>query len=121
MAEDVVNNWSERRLAENEVIFREANKSVQEFIKDDLGRADDTVVRFYCECSHMDCQERIAMTAADYELLHGSSRQFTVLAGHEIPQIEKIVKKFEGFNVVEKYGEPPPADQIEAALHDIKT
>lgn len=114
-----MNAFSERRLKENEVIFREANETVQQFIEEETGHSGN-VVPFYCECSRADCRQRIELTTGQYDDLHQNKKQFIVLAGHEIPEIEKIVFKQAGFNVVEKYGKVPSPQEINTALTTIK-
>jgi hypothetical protein len=105
---------SERRLKENEVIFQQANKGVADFVLEEKG--GDPVIKFYCECSNMDCRERIPLRASKYSELHKNKRQFIALNGHEMPKIEKIVSKHEDFSVVEKYGDVPSVEDIDKTL-----
>src|SRR5881275_2711603 len=111
---------SRYKLAENEVIFREANSSVAEFIAEGEGPNTKTQVPFYCECSNRKCRIRIKMTPKQYRELHRHTRYFIALAGHEMTEIEKVVQKKKGFNVIEKYGEPPTPEEIDTALERIK-
>ena len=113
-----MDKFSERRLKENEVIFQQANKGVADFI---LEESDETnpVIKFYCECSDIDCRQRIALHAAEYRALHKSQRHFIAISGHETPKIEKIVKKLDGFSVVEKIGEIPSIKDTEKLLPDL--
>jgi hypothetical protein len=113
----MVDRFSERRLKENEVIFQQANKGVAEFVAEESG--DDRVIRFYCECSNIDCRERIPLRPSEYHKLHKSQRRFIALKGHEMPQIEKIVAKFDTFSVVEKIGEIPSVQDIDRVLPDL--
>lgn len=108
---------SERRLVENEVIFREANKSIAEFVKE--SSVVSAPLRFYCECSRPECRERIELTPEEYKELHQSSRQFIALNGHEIPEIEKIILQDEDFNVIEKFAEPPTPEELNRAVKKI--
>lgn len=107
--------FSERRLKENEVIFQQANQGVADFITQD-GGDPSTIIKFYCECSNIDCRQRIPLTAANYSNLHKSQRWFIALTGHETPEIEKIVSKHDGFSVVEKFGEIPSVKDIDTML-----
>jgi hypothetical protein len=113
-----MNKFSERRLKENEVIFQQANKGVAEFIAEEPG-GQNKVIRFYCECSNLDCRDRIPLTATEYSKLHKSERRFTALDGHEIPDIEKIISKHKGFSVIEKKGEIPSIKDIESILPSV--
>jgi len=109
-----MNELSERRLKENEVIFQQANKGVADLIAEE--DSSDPVTKFYCECSNMDCRERIPLTISEYKKLHKDERHFIALKGHEIPSIEKIVSKYKTFSVVEKYGKIPSIHDIDRML-----
>lgn len=108
---------SERRLAENEVIFRRANEGVAEFLKDE-GKSEKPV-SFYCECSNPNCRERVRITAKQYTDWHQSVRHFIALKGHEIPAIEKIVRQEGDYAVLEKYDDPPSDQETDRALKNI--
>jgi hypothetical protein len=113
-----MNKLSERRLKENEVIFQQANKGVAEFVQEATGD-DNPTIRFYCECSNIDCRQRIPLPAKKYTDLHQNNRQFIALTGHEMPEIEEIVVNGPGYSVVEKFGEIPSPEDIEATLPNL--
>jgi hypothetical protein len=90
---------SERRLARNEVLFRETNEAIERGQwRDD----PDKPVRFRCECSRLECSEAVAVTLGQYEQVRRFPRRFLVIAGHEIPEIETVVSRDDGYMVVEK-------------------
>lgn len=120
MAKAPQQNLSERRLVENEVIFREVNKSVQQFADEEMDASSSTPLSFYCECANPDCTERIPMTAARYKELHVGKKLFVVLPGHVFPRVETVVKKEPDFQVVEKHFDPPKPEEITLALKSIK-
>jgi hypothetical protein len=109
---------SERRLVENEVIFRQHNEKVQqdlEALRDeakteghDILPREDMSVHFYCECAKETCHERIVLTPDEYKEFHQNSSQFIVLPGHNFPEVERIVLTNDKLMVVEKYITPPP-------------
>lgn len=111
---------SERRLVENEVIFREVNKTVKEFIGEIDGNSSERAVPFYCECANPDCVEHIKLTAAQYEELHRDKKHFVTLLGHEFPEVENVIRREDGFQVVEKHMDPPRTSEINQALKTIK-
>jgi hypothetical protein len=113
-----MNNSSGRRLKENEIIFQLANQTVAEFVTEESG-GKDPVVRFYCECSNLECRGRIPLRASDYNKFHKNKRHFIVLEGHEMAEIEKVVSKQDGFCVVEKDGELPSDTDIAKNLSNI--
>ena len=103
-----------RRLTKNEVIFRAVNEDAQDFIRHTKG--DKAQLDFYCECSHRSCTQRITLSTEQYANLHGNKRQFIAIDGHELPEIEKIVSKEDGYNVIEKYSNPPGSGEIKSVL-----
>lgn len=109
-----------QRLVENEVIFRDVNKNIGEFVAEENGSTDKPVP-FYCECSSPTCVERINLTPRRYKQLHQSSKHFIIIAGHDYPEIEQVISKYDGYQVVEKHLQPPKAKDIELALKSIET
>lgn len=115
------NKPSERRLAENEVVFRQLNEQVQKGIEETNQLAveanqpeyiitygfDDPPLHFYCECSDENCTKRILINLQEYNEIHKNRNHFTVFPGHEVLRIERLVREEPDFNVVEKIIEPP--------------
>jgi len=100
---------SDRHLAENEVIFRDANEELRQFIKEHNKTDDDKIkkLRFLCECSNFTCREHIELSLTKYEKIHRNSSQFIVKPGHEMLSIERIVSREPDYFVVEKFMTPP--------------
>lgn len=106
-------SFSQRRLAENEVLFRDVNQQIAKGFKE-LGeiaseennqewvQEADKPIEFYCECSNIECRERIRLKPSQYGTIHKNSSQFVVLPGHNLPEIERIVSSEEDYLVVEK-------------------
>ena len=97
-----MNEGHERRLAANEVIFREVNESI---LHGQWPGEDDELVQFRCECSRLGCNLLIGMTVAEYEELRQHSRRFVLIDGHELPEIERVVTRKGGHVIVEKTSE----------------
>jgi hypothetical protein len=99
----------ERRLARNEVLFRETNEAIERGQwPDDLGK----VIRFRCECSRLNCGQPVEVTLYEYELVRRHPRRFVVAIGHEMLEIETVVDRTQGYVLVEKRDE---AGEIAAA------
>ncbi|HSH56315.1 MAG TPA: hypothetical protein VK983_05875 [Candidatus Limnocylindrales bacterium] len=100
---------SERRLVENEVMFRDANRQVQQHVKANH-RAhqipESTKLHFYCECSNFHCRDRIIITVKEYEAAHANRKQFITVVGHENPAVESVVDGNAVYTIVEKYVDP---------------
>ena len=92
----------ERRLAENEVLFREVNERVST-LSDRLG--PDVPYEFLCECANADCTFRITLATAEYESVRADSRQFVVLPMHYTPEVETLVAEHDTHWIVRKTGE----------------
>jgi hypothetical protein len=87
----------ERRLAENEAYWRRVNE---------LDPPDPGVMNaMFCECSRLACDERVTMTAAEYEHARARSTTFIVKPGHELPEIERVIETTDRYVLVEKQGE----------------
>lgn len=103
-----------RRLIENEVIFREANRAAHEFVEE---QAETSLpLPFYCECSRADCREQIKLSIKQYKLLHGYEKLFTVRPGHANPALEDVVKKQSRVWVVQKRDPLPKPSQLNKAV-----
>lgn len=111
-------NLSERRLVENQVVFRQANEQVPKELDSIKAAAEsegysslvhetDMPLHFYCECSDENCRKRIVMTPGEYKELHQNHSQFVLVPGHEVPEIEQVVRSGDNYIAVEKYKEPP--------------
>jgi hypothetical protein len=92
----------ERRMVENETLFREVN----ERINDVAGRHDDRVgYEYFCECANADCSFRVTLTPHEYEGVRSDPAQFFVLPQHHMPEIENVIEQHEQYWVVRKGGE----------------
>lgn len=93
----------EERLARNETLFRSVNENIEDSAAS--GQIDDHVFEFFCECSNLDCTLLLPMTVSEYEQVRADPRQFVVAPGHELPEIESVVARKSGYQVVLKAGE----------------
>ncbi len=89
-----------RRVGENESAFRNVNERA-------LEAADrlDVAAELVCECSRLDCVDRLHVPLAVYEDVRRHERRFLVAAGHERPEYERVVDQGAGWLIVEKTGE----------------
>jgi hypothetical protein len=97
----------ERRVGMNESIFREVNERI-EGAANTFGLTDQTM-NLVCECAASDCVAQISMTRPEYETVRADPTLFAVSPGHEIPDVEEVVEKRKGYDVVRKH-EGPPAE-----------
>jgi hypothetical protein len=94
----------EKKLAENEALFRDANEKLVQYatanVNDELGR----LVPFLCECDRVDCTEVILVALPDYEQVRAHSRRSIQVKGHENDEIEDVVDESDRYVVTEKFG-----------------
>ena len=89
----------QRRLALNESAFRVANDRMESWPE---RRARTDRASFHCECADLACRERIDLTPGEYAHVRSSSRQFAVVPGHELLDVENVIERGEGYVIVEK-------------------
>ena len=91
----------EERLARNEAVHRVFNESLEAFQTKLAGT--QILAGFVCECGDPDCVDIVKMGIGRYEKIRHNPRLFLVRPGHEIPDIEDIVNREDGFLVVRKH------------------
>lgn len=93
------------KIGVNEAMFREVNERI-EGLADSFG-LDDQPLGLICECGDVSCAQQIRMTRHEYEALRKEPTFFAVFPGHEIPEVEAIVDRRDGYYVIRKReGEP---------------
>lgn len=89
-----------RRIGVNEALFREANERIQDLNQSFATLTDKLVL--VCECGDGQCVEKISLSPEAYEELRADPTQFAIVPGHEIPDVEEVVARREGYDVVRK-------------------
>jgi hypothetical protein len=83
------------RIAQTELFFRAVNEEIAR--NDGHG-----TTLFLCECGNAACAERLELTAVALQHLHAENGLFVVLPGHEIPDVETVVDRHNGYLVVRR-------------------
>lgn len=107
-------SFPEQNLVENEMVFREFNENFQKGLdklkkiaKEDsqeyMVQDSDMPMHYVCECADENCQKRIVIKPSEYENIHKNRKQFVVSIDHDVPSVEKIIRKEPGYFVVEKH------------------
>jgi hypothetical protein len=87
-------------VAKNEALFRQVNERIEDVnSKLDAGGLSD----FLCECGDDDCTQPISLTLAEYEEVRSVPTHFAVAHGHEIIDVERVVRTTDRFEVVQKF------------------
>jgi hypothetical protein len=97
-----VDDRQKERLAKNEDLFRTVNERIQELAESQ--GADSHTYEFLCECSDVECTDRVHLTLIEYEHARAESTRFIVAKGHVIHEIEHIVETAEDHVLIEKHG-----------------
>jgi uncharacterized protein (DUF1499 family) len=91
------------RLAQNEDFFREVNERINDSAETHGASTHD--YEFFCECSDIDCMERVVLTLAEYKHIRAEPTRFVVKNHHVIREIEHVVESVPDHMVIEKHGE----------------
>jgi hypothetical protein len=90
----------EERIGLNEAVFREVNERIENLAE--TFELKDEPLDLVCECGDAACVRRISMTRAEYEQLRSEPHQFAVHPGHEYPDVEEVVDRRKGYDIVSK-------------------
>jgi hypothetical protein len=88
----------DRRLAENETLFRSVNE--RRFQAETADSVPEWL-EIVCECADRGCRRALTLATAEYEWLRQNPSRFAVLPGHERPAVENVVERFPGYVIVE--------------------
>jgi hypothetical protein len=90
----------EERIGLNEAVFREVNERIEDLAE--TFQLKDEPLDLVCECGDASCVRRISMTRAEYEELRSEAHHFAVHPGHEYPDVEELLEKRKGYDIVSK-------------------
>jgi hypothetical protein len=95
-----VDEQRKRRIGLNEAVFRDVNERIEDAADSlQLGKVTLSLV---CECGDPACAQHITLRRAEYEEVRASPTQFAVYPGHAIPEVEDVVEKRDGYDIVHK-------------------
>ena len=107
---------SERRVARNEDLFREANEAIERGL---WPGEQHPAVRFVCECARVECGRMVEVSLGDYERIRSNPKRFVMVPGHQLPEVETVVEERPGYVVVEKDdGAGEAAEQLDPRDED---
>lgn len=86
--------------AEVESGFREVNQ----LLSAPVAGEHERTLGFVCECAAEECIQTVELTLAEYLRIHEDPRAFVIASFHDLPVVEDIVRKEEGWWVVRKRG-----------------
>jgi hypothetical protein len=92
-----------RRAGLNEALFRQVNEQIRS-LSDEVADGDRSI-GVICECGNTDCVERLELRLSEYERVRSDGLLYIVARGHELPDVEEVVERRDGWQVVRKVGE----------------
>jgi hypothetical protein len=93
------------RIARNEKDRRAVNLELEQLEEQELRARKESPIEILCECGRDPCFERITLSIGKYDEVHSERDRFVVAPGHEMPEVERIVERNDGYLVVDKFGE----------------
>lgn len=95
----------ERRIGENEALFREVNERVHAL--NETFPLAAVYTSWVCECSSTGCFERVELTPAEYETVRADPARFLIYPedSHVAPEAELVAERLDRYWVVEKLGQ----------------
>ena len=91
----------EARIGMNEAVFRAVNERIEEVAQ--TFQLTSEPLDLICECGNASCVERITLSRDEYEAIRSDPHYFAVAPGHAAPEVEEVVEKRSGHDVVRKY------------------
>jgi hypothetical protein len=99
-----------KRIAKNEGLFRAVNEKIEDINRD--FSLDTQSISVVCECGDMHCSDKFDIDAATYEDVRSDPTWFVIVPGHEVADVEEIVARHDGFDVVAKDKRAAEAEAI---------
>ena len=87
-------NERQRRIGENEAIFRSVNEMVRP--------VEPTWMRILCECGDGTCRDHIVIAQDAYSRVRERATLFLIRPGHQFVETENVVSKHLEYWIVEK-------------------
>ena len=88
------------RIGFNEDLFRKVNERARP-LAHDLVTAP-AALKIVCECGDDSCVEQIHIAVSDYERVRADPTDFVVVPGHELPDVERVIRTTGRYYVVRK-------------------
>ena len=90
-----------RRIGKNEAVCRSVNEQIESLNRATAALGDPTM-HIVCECGDIHCIRHLVVAIPAYERIRSEPACFFVAPGHELSDVEDVVERGEGYNVVRK-------------------
>jgi hypothetical protein len=94
-----MDNWRAQEAAK-QAHSRDLNESVAKLSQG--GGAKNRVEIFACECGDPGCRGHVSLSIAEYESVRARPDRFVVVANHENPEVERVVREGTRYAVIER-------------------
>jgi hypothetical protein len=91
----------QQRVAKNEALFRQVNERIEEI--NEKREAVQSESDFLCECGDDDCTAPVSLTLAEYEEIRSDPTHFLIAHGHEVVDVETVIRQTDRYAVVKKF------------------
>lgn len=88
------------RIGHNEALYRQVNERIQDI--HDVFEPLTEQFSIVCECGDLTCMQQTTVSREAYERARGNPSQFIVVCGHEVSDVEEVVQREQGYQIVEK-------------------
>ena len=101
------------RAAKTQSLLREVNERIEDLSGGQPTETSGEVslareIDLACECIDETCTQRVTMTAREYEAVRSDSNTFFVKPGHDVPEVEEVVRAEANYVVVSMVGTGAP-------------
>ena len=100
------------RAGKNQSLFREVNERIEQLARGNPSIFEELhssrTIDLACECMDETCTQGVTMTIGEYEQVRAESNSFFVLPGHDVSDVEAIVREETAYVVVRKLGAGAP-------------
>lgn len=83
---------------EKRALYREVNDRIRD-VNEQLA-VGPAAFEVMCECGRAECHLRVAVPFSTYDEVRSARGRFLVAAGHEHPELERVVHEEPGFRIV---------------------
>jgi hypothetical protein len=87
------------RALRNEEFFHGANQAI---LREAEPVPAEQPMEFLCECVRLGCADRVRLAPRDWRAAHEDDRTFVICPGHEVLDVERVVRREDAYAVVRK-------------------
>jgi len=86
-------------VLQRRALYRVVNDQIEQL--GDRWDLHDGPLAVLCECGHPSCVARIELAKPVYDAIRRQPARFVLKAGHELPGVDRVVERVDGYVVTE--------------------